>query len=59
MEAVTVPLDTILGAYFAFLLSMAEMLLPQPTVAQGATNMKNPSNFCPILLAWGSTLFEF
>jgi hypothetical protein len=47
MEAVKVPLDAILNAAY-FALSMADTLLLQPTLAQGATNIDLPqmwSNF--------------
>jgi hypothetical protein len=56
MEAVTVPSDAMIDAYFE--LPTAGTLLPQPTVDQGATNM-NLANFCPLPLAWAPYFLDF
>jgi hypothetical protein len=56
MEEVTVPSEAMVDTYFA--LPMAETLLPQPTVAQGAVEM-NLANFCPIPLAWAAYFLNF
>jgi hypothetical protein len=57
MEGVTVPSDAMVDAYFAQP-TAEELLVPQPTMAQGAVNM-NLANFCPIPLARAPYFMDF
>jgi hypothetical protein len=56
MEAVTVPTDAQVVAYFAN--PAALEVIPSTTVAQGGINM-DLSNLCPIPLAWAPYFMDF